>query len=211
MITKDLNKLVDKVLKREEKIESAIKKEKEKKESLQTEIKELTKGIVNADISDDFSKKSELEKQLKQKRLDMADIDSMIEAYSNELNNRELSEKELDKIKDSAKKVVEERTQKVSSLSNEIDDLGLEIKKLEQEKEDKERQRSNLTSSYSRTEVAQIKKIIKYIEPRKFKYQGEENYISNWIDGETGELLDQYIEKPVYTEDKTVHRFKSNS
>ncbi len=202
MLQKTTESLVEKFLKKEEKINKRITLLDEQIAEKKNAIQEEKKNLVTLEIDEETGETDveerdpkQVRKNIKNLETEIAELNDMREAYADVLASLDISDKEKQKIKEAALKEQAERSQKLDEKTKEMSEIDAQIKELEEQKKQAEAERDFMSSDQNKIEHRAIKKILKYIEPRheSIKRSHKDNYIECWLhDGD----LEQHFEIP---------------
>lgn len=207
MLQKTTESLVEKFLKKEEKISKRVTLLDEQIAEKKSAIQEEKKNLVTLEIDEETGEMDveerdpkQVRKNIKKLETEIDELNDMREAYADVLSSIDISDKEKQKIKEAALKEQDERSQQLDEKTEELSQIDAQIKELEVRKKQVESERNFLSSDQNKTERHAIKRILKYIEPRheSIKPSHKGNYIECWLhDGD----LEQHFEIP-YEEQK---------
>lgn len=181
MFTKNLPKLVSNVLEKEQKIQNRIELLKSEIAEIQTNIKEQTKQLMDAELADDENSQKECEKEIRSLKNKMERTKELLSVYQDELEKNQLDDKDAEAIKKATLKEVEAKTKKLQTFAAEKRNLEDQITALQEQLESKELEYSRLHASNQPFD--ELKKIIRFIEPnyKKIRHGFERNYLNDWI------------------------------
>lgn len=189
MFTKDLSKLVAKVLEKEEKIKNKITDLEARIVATNSLVQAEVKKLVEYELSEDEDQQNQCKKAIKGHREKIVELQDLLNAYRDELNSFSTSESNLLKIKKAAIQEREARASKATTLLSEKEKAEQQIKKLQEKVKIISLEHDRVAKDEQ--EIVEIRKIIKYIDPRAEKLEKlddfvMDNFISKWlIDGNT--------------------------
>lgn len=176
-----INEFQNKVRAQESKIANRINDLKVQASKLRTTIKDQSSKIVELEMFEDSTGISELQKNNREMRLQLEEIQDSIQSYEEQHSNqKKLYAKDLEKLRTVANKAAEERIK-------EIDGLGLEAIEIESQIEALNHKLKQVRHEgyvlEMRTEVNDLKQIISYIDPRanELDFFKKEQLIKNWL------------------------------
>lgn len=184
MLTNDLTKLVDKILKKEEKLKNRITSLEAEVQEVNLEIKAETKQLMNFELEEDAAGQEKSKSNLKKLRNKLADTKDLLTTYQEQLEELSISDKESQKLKDAALKEHEAVKEAWEKKRAEIENIELKIKELEEQKVQLERKSFNPSPD---TWLTELNKIFKYIKPRHAELnpdrldKGNKNYLNAWV------------------------------
>ncbi|ULO05155.1 hypothetical protein H1230_18775 [Paenibacillus sp. 19GGS1-52] len=190
-----VNEFLEKVSSREAKVEENVNKLKAQAEAINKSVAEQTAAMIECELQDDATGAEKLRKSVRLLSTELIEVQSSIEAYSNQSGVSADYSKQIQVIRSTAVREVQENQKRVQAIQKEKAAIDLEIKALEGKKEQLDDESSQLNRSGP--EVSLIK-MLPYIDPRTKKLASFEHhsFFQQWINGEDTEHL--LAEKPEY-------------
>lgn len=184
VFTKSLPDLIKKALAKKEKMTVRIAELDGNIQNLNNSLQDKVKELVNYELANDVESQQQCKDAIKSYREQIVDLNDLLIAYQNELNSYSVPESDLLKIKEAAKKEQNIRSKKIQSIITKIEQTELQIKKLQASVTDLKEQNNKISSDDS--ELKEIEKVIKYIDPMADKLRSKKGFINAWInDGNT--------------------------
>lgn len=196
IFTNNISELVQKVLDKEAKIESRIKEINEKINDANSGIKTKTKELIRHELSENVEGQNLCKLAIKELREEIIDLQGLLEAYKNEQSSCSISNKELRKIKEAAIKEREARGQKIETILKEKEDAESQIAQLQKKVERLSNEYS--TASNHRHEENELKKILRYVDPRAKQLSNNHinTFITAWLyDGDTEQYYNNFSKR----------------
>lgn len=189
-----VDSLLGEVAKRDAKIQEKINGLQKDAAEVKNSIDGLMHELVNYDLADDEQGQAASNKKISKQRSILDDIQERIKAYKNVLNDPEIIKSQLPIIINIARQEQENRRKVMKQKTDQKLQLEADIKNLKQRLESLTAEINSLTGS---PEANDLIPLLKYIEARPIKRDSERRYLSAYLNGVTGELLEQYIEVPI--------------
>jgi DNA repair exonuclease SbcCD ATPase subunit len=188
-----VNELMEQVQRRDSKINQKIKDYQVDETKAKDIIDALVRKLVEYDLADDAQGQKDTNKKITQQKEILDDIQDKIGAYRDALNDPEIVKNKIPGIVALAQKEKENRHQTIEQKRAQRRKLEENMKNLERQIELIGDEINLLVQSQ---EAKVVRPLLKYIEKRPIKYGFENSYLGAYLNGTTGELLDQYIEVP---------------
>lgn len=191
-----INELMEEKSVREHKIRLLIKGVDAQINDLNKIMSTLTDNYVTQEIEGNVEALAAIDKEITDTRLNIENLQGKKDAYGRLDKEEKYIKDAIPKILESARKDMNERTEKVNKKNEEKKALELKIKEIENKIKSVD---AELFILHSNDVVSLIKPLLKYIEPRKIKNGFEEQYLRVLLsDGPSSEYLDQYIDNSIY-------------
>lgn len=184
IFTKTLPELVGKILAKEEQMTARISELEGNIRELNNSIQSKANELVNYELSNDTESQQQCKDAIKSYRSQIVELEDLLGAYKTNLNSYSVPESDLVKIKEAAKKEQKARSEKIQANQTKIEQAKSQIKKLQSSVNDLKEQNNKIINDKS--ELKEIEKVIKYIDPMANQLRSKTGFISAWInDGDT--------------------------
>jgi chromosome segregation ATPase len=178
---------------------SRLHKIKQASSSVEDKIKELNvkmTGLLNKfvklDLLGNTEEKNIVDKSIKELRLEIEDLNNKKEAY------QRVSVEDIS-LKDGLTKAIEiareENAERIERFLKKIEERDAFKIKLEEMENELKRLDSEISDLHKDKQAKELRPLLKYIEPRKIRSMGEEDYLRVLVsEGPSSQYLEQYIE-----------------
>lgn len=187
ILSKDLTDVVTKVLDKRNRISERISSLENDISSLQSNIKNQFRQLMESELSDDLEGQEKCKKEIKKWRLKLIETEDLLNSYKDEKESS-LSPQEEQKIKEAAGRETAEYSKKYNALSQEKKGISQQILSLKQKEDHLSKEMDSLQYSYERKQKNQLN-MIKHLIPNfnniEAGYWNEEGFIKSWLAGES--------------------------
>lgn len=187
-----VNDLLEQMQKRNNKIQQKIRDYENQESKVNGTIDDLVRKLIEYDLADDVAGQEDTNKKITQQKELLDDIHAKISAYKDAINDPEIVKSKMPDIITLAKKERVNRNQATEQKRTQKQKFEKDMETLKQQIESIDKEIHLLVESQ---ETKVLVPLLKYIEERPIKYNGEKGYLACLISGET-DKLDQYIEVP---------------
>lgn len=190
-----VSNLRDQLHKRNSKIQGKIEELRTEASKVESKINNLMQELIQYDMDDDLKGQDKTNKELGLLRARYEDLVSRIQAYEDGRGDTGFIRTELAKIFDIAITLQEQRVKELEAKTAEMDQILEDIKNLQKKIKDIDTENLILRNGQNRDQ-REITSLLKYIEPRQIAIGKEIRYLEAFANGESKEMLEQYLEKP---------------
>lgn len=186
IFTKTLPELIGKVQAKEEKMKDRIAELEGEIQEISKLIQVKTSELVNYELSDDKDNQNLCRSAIKDHREQIIEIQGLLEAYKDELNNVSIPEGDLSKIKAAALKEQDARIKKLESIQSQKAQLEKQTKDIQQKTESLSTEYKQIHADESA--IQEVIKVLRYVDPltEKLDNYGKRGFAMAWLhDGDT--------------------------
>lgn len=181
-----VDEFLEKVSEREGKIQSKIEELDSQRESLMAKVNEQTLAMIELEIAGDDRGAEKILKSNRQMQLQIDEIKYRIQEYQAQFEKTQQYEKSLDKVKAAAIQAKKARSEKMTSLKKQGEELERQIEEL---KKTRNQVSLDWQIAYSTDVEMSLINLVSYIDgrARTLSHSEKEAMLRTWIDGESTE------------------------
>ncbi|WDV94196.1 hypothetical protein [Brevibacillus parabrevis] len=190
-LQQNVNEFLEKVSEREGKIQSKIEELESQLDSLMAKVNEQTSAMVELEIAGDDTGAEKILKSNRQLHLQIDEIKYRHQEYQAQFEKIQQYEKSLDKVKAAAIQAKKARSEKMTNLEKQGEELERQIEEL---KNKRNQVRLDWKIAYHTNVENSLINLVSYIDgrARTLSHSEKEAMLRTWIDGES---IEKYFSK----------------